>query len=238
MKKFLRIFLLFLFFFQNIHSNSAELHNKTSLYKMIDEGITGIKLNWGPEKKPPKYKLILPKNSPLLISDYNSIWGASGGRRTLDGDYVSHSGVDFYIKPGDPIIAANDGKVSLTMIDPCAGPLITIRHTGSRYASYMHLGKFLVKKGDKVSRGQIIAEAGKEILTKCGGGIAHLHFQVQKEGPCKTCWGSWVYGGSKGYYDPHKYWTGGKGKPECFIKGNEYHKKKLTLPVLCKNNKR
>ena len=46
---------------------------------MIDDEVTGVKLNWGPEKKPSKFELILPKNSPILISDYHSIWGASGG---------------------------------------------------------------------------------------------------------------------------------------------------------------
>jgi|TARA_Y100000389_G_C17289270_1_gene427145 murein DD-endopeptidase MepM/ murein hydrolase activator NlpD len=234
MKKFLAIIILSLLCFKNVNSEATELHDKTSLYKMIDQKATGIKLNWGPEKKKPKYQLILPKNSPLLISDYHSIWGASGGRRTLEGSYTKHEGVDFYVKPGDPIIAANDGKVLLTMTDDCAGPVMTIRHTGSRYASYLHLGKFLVNKGDKVIRGQVIAEAGKEILSKCGGGIEHLHFQINKEGPCKTCWGSWIYMGAKGTYNPHKYWTGGKGKPECFTKGKEYPKKKLTLPVLCK----
>jgi murein DD-endopeptidase MepM/ murein hydrolase activator NlpD len=201
---------------------------------MIDSGVTGIKLNWGPEKKPSKIKVELPNNSPLLISDYHSIWGASGGRRTREGNYTKHGGVDFYVKPGDPIIAANDGKILSIIDDVCAGPTITIKHTANKYASYLHLGKFLVKKGDKVTRGQIIAEAGKQIPTKCGGGIAHLHFQINKEGPCKTCWGSWIYMGTKGTYNPHKYWSGGKGKPECFVKGKKYPKKKLTLPVLCK----
>ena len=234
MKKLLAILVLSLFLSQSSYSDVIEFHDKTSLYKMIDSGVTGIKLNWGPEKKPSKIKVELPSNSPLLISDYHSIWGASGGRRTRDGNYTKHEGVDFYVKPGDPIIAANDGKVLSTIVDDCAGPIITIRHTANKYASYLHLGKFLVKKGDKVTRGQIIAEAGKQIPTKCGGGIAHLHFQINKEGPCKTCWGSWIYMGTKGTYNPHKYWSGGKGKPECFVKGKKYPKKKLTLPVLCK----
>ena len=237
MKKLLVTIILSLLFSQSSYSDAVELHDKTSLYKMIDSDVTGVKLNWGPEKRPPKIKVDLPSNSPLLISDYHSIWGASGGKRSVKGKYVKHNGVDFYVKTGDPIIAANSGKVLLTTIEEtCAGPLVVIRHPGNKYAYYLHVGEFKVKKGDIVERGQVIANAGILITTQCGGGIEHLHFQISSQGPCKSCWGSWViYGDPKNYKNPHKYWTGGKGKPECFVKGKEYPKKKLTLPVLCKN---
>jgi len=236
MKKLLGIVVLGLLFSQSGYSDSEELHDKLSLFKMIDDGTIGIKLNWGPEKKPPKIKVNLPSNSPLLISDYNSQWGASGGRRTWEGKYVKHHGVDFYVEAGDAIIAANSGKVLLTTFDACAGPIVVIRHPGNKYAYYLHVGKFKVKKGEKVERGQVIADAGKLITTVCGGGIEHLHFQISSQGPCRSCWGSWVlFGDPKNYRNPHKYWTGGKGKPECFVKGKKYPKKKLTLPVLCRN---
>ena len=237
MKKILKILVLSLLLSGNVYGGAIEYHDKTSLYRMIDDGITGVKLNWGPEKRPPRIKVDLPSNSPLLISDYHSIWGASGGRRTWEGKNAKHDGVDFYVKAGDPIIAANSGKVLLTTIDTCAGPIVVIKHPGNKYAYYLHVGEFKVKKGDKVERGQVIADAGKLITTKCGGGIEHLHFLISSQGPCKSCWGTWVlYGDPKNYRNPHKYWTGGKGKPECFVKGKKFHKKKLTLPVQCKVN--
>ena len=61
--------------------------------------------------------------------------------------------------------------------DKCAGNVMTIKHTGSIYASYLHIGEFKVKKGDKVKRGQLIADAGKHGNTRCSGNIDHLHFQ-------------------------------------------------------------
>ena len=236
MKKLLGVIVLGLLLNTNIiHSEITSFHDKSDMFKMIDDEVTGGKLNWGPEKKPPKIKVDLPNNSPLLISDYHSIWGASGGRRTWEGEYTKHHGVDFYVKAGDSIIAANSGKVLLTTFDACAGPIVVIKHPGNKYAYYLHVGEFKVKKGDKVERGQVIADAGAQISTKCGGGIEHLHFQISSQGPCKSCWGTWVlYGDPKNYRNPHKYWTGGKGKPECFVEGKEFHKKKLTLPVICK----
>ena len=67
-----------------------------------------------------------------------------------------------------------------------------------------------------------------------GGGIAHLHLQASRAGPCSSCTGSWKYLGKKeSWTNAHKYWTGGKGKPECFVEGNEYPKKLITLPFQC-----
>ena len=234
MKIFFLVLIAFLNF-KSLFADNVSYHSKIDMFKMIDQDASGIKINWGPEKRPPKIKVSLPKNSPILLSDYHSIWGASGGIRSWEGKNVKHHGVDFYVKTGDPIIAANSGRVVLTTIDECAGPIVVIKHTGNKYAYYLHVGSFKVKHGDKVERGQTIADAGKLITTRCGGGIEHLHFQLSSQGPCKTCWGGWIiYGDPKNYLNPHKYWTGGKGKPECFIKGKDYPKRKLTLPVLCK----
>ena len=62
----------------------------------------------------------------------------------------------------------------------------------------------------------------KTCHTVHGGGIAHLHLQASRAGPCSSCTGSWRYLGKKeSWTNAHKYWTGGKGKPECFIEGKE-----------------
>ena len=103
------------------------------------------------------------------------------------------------------------------------------------YATHMHVGKMHVKKGDKVKRGQLIADAG-EVVVGCGGGMEHLHFQLSKKRGSGQGWGSYKYlGGPKGWLNPHEYWTGGRGKPECFVEGKEYPEGLLTLPVKCRN---
>ena len=99
----------------------------------------------------------------------------------------------------------------------------------------MHVGKIHVKKGDEVKRGQHVADAGELVKTSCGGGMEHLHFHMSKiRGGGAGSWGSWRFlGGPKGWINPHEYWTGGKGKPECFVEGKEYPEGLLTLPVAC-----
>ena len=55
---------------------------------------------------------------------------------------------------------------------------------------------------------------------------------------CSTAnaWGTWRFlGEPSGWINPHKYWTGGVGKPECFVEGRKYPDGLLTLPVECKN---
>ena len=234
------LIIIFLNFFWSTTSYASDLTDPNEIFKALHEiktkgtykGKTGFVMRKNNEKNFSKFPIILPKNSAPIVSDYKSIWGASMSPSKRDS---KHNGVDFYIKAGDQILAANDGTVVYAKYDKCAGNVMTIRHIGSIYASYLHIGKLKVKKGDRVKRGQLIADAGKHGNTRCSGNIDHLHFQTSREGPCPTCTGSWRYLGRKaGWTNAHKYWTGGKGKPECYITEKEYPKKKLTLPFLCK----
>ena len=246
MKKLLAIIVLGLLWCDMTFANVLTEHSE--IYKAMKEiksertykGITGYIIRPEEEKNPSKFPIILPKNSAPIISDYKSIFGANWEyglkRNKQNAQGNKHAGIDFYVKTGSPILAANDGRVIMARIESCEGPLLLIKHTGNKYAAYLHIGEFKVKKEDIVKRGQLIAHAGSQVLTRCGGGIEHLHFQISNEGPCRNCKGSWKFlGKKKSWRNPHKYWTGGKGKPECFIEGKEYKKKLLTLPFQCYN---
>ena len=154
---------------------------------------------------------------------------------------AKHGGIDFYIKVGSPILAAADGKVyGVNVKDRCVGNQFAIDFgkglDGKKlYATHMHVGKIHVKKGDEVKRGQLVADSGELVKGPCGGGMQHLHFHMSKtKGKGGNSWGSWRFlGGPKGWLNPHEYWTGGRGKPECFVEGKEYPEGLLTLPVAC-----
>ena len=237
MKKILYILVFSLLFCNN---GIAKKNIKRDVfYELIKEkGNTGFVLRYHNEKNPNKFQIILPKNSPPIISDYHSLYGVLGGSRSRP---KKHGGIDFYIKSGSPIIAAADGKVyGVKVKDKCVGSQFAIYFGESTdetklYATHMHVGKILVKKGDEVKRGQHVADAGELVKTSCGGGMEHLHFHMSKiRGGGAGSWGSWRFlGGPKGWINPHEYWTGGRGKPECFVEGKEYPEGLLTLPVAC-----
>ena len=128
-------------------------------------------------------------------------------------------------------------------------PVMTASGTagyGSELCEYMNLedlGAIVVKLGEQVKRGQLIAEGGYRLETECGAGMEHLDFSISNLGPptCKSC----EYLGQRvnviwkddllSMQNPHEFWSGGRGKPECFIPGKAYKKNRLTLPVECKN---
>jgi len=93
--------------------------------------------------------------------------------------YRKHNGVDFTAPVGTKVRAAGDGVV--TEVNPVIsgyGITITINHGFSYETFYAHLNKSLVRVGNQVKRGQIIAESGNTGLT-----IApHLHFEIHRNG--------------------------------------------------------
>jgi len=93
--------------------------------------------------------------------------------------YRPHNGVDFSTPVGTKVRAAGDGTVvDVNQRNYGYGATITINHGYSYETFYAHLKKALVKPGDQVKRGQIIAESGNTGLT-----IApHLHFEIHRNG--------------------------------------------------------
>lgn len=89
-----------------------------------------------------------------------------------------HTGIDIGGKYGDPVYATADGVVSFVGYDSSHGNNIIIDHSGGIKTRYMHLSKNLVKKGVKVTKGDLIGQIGS---TGRSTG-AHLHYEVIKNG--------------------------------------------------------
>lgn len=72
-----------------------------------------------------------------------------------------NDGINIEVRPGDSVRAAAPGQVVYAGSELAGyGQLILIRHTGGFVTAYAHNSRLLVREGDQVSQGQVIAEAG------------------------------------------------------------------------------
>lgn len=93
-----------------------------------------------------------------------------------------HEGIDFSMPHGSKIYAAGYGTVVDVGWNGAYGQMVDIRHNGRIVSRYAHMSKILVKKGDKISRGQVIGLVGS---TGRSTG-PHLHFEVLVDGRQKN----------------------------------------------------
>jgi murein DD-endopeptidase MepM/ murein hydrolase activator NlpD len=96
----------------------------------------------------------------------------------ITGRTALHTGLDFPAEPGTPIRAAAGGVVLEVGVHPEYGQTLELDHGNSLSTLYAHLNRALVKPGDIVRRGQVIAEVGN---TGRSTG-PHLHFEVLLQG--------------------------------------------------------
>jgi len=208
----------------------AELH-QTGLYGRVHA--------WNKVERYPHFiNVKVPRHAPIIISDFHSTIGANGFGRS-----GKHKGVDIFAKTGTPIIAAADGIVMKANVDECWGPTVLIKHGPDHngrplHALYGHMRNISVKAGQRVKRGQQIAEMGEALFTGCGAGLNHLHFQLSYR-PNRmpiVGWG-WANFVRDGFAapNPHKFWENGIGKVTCFEKNKQYSTSGLTYPVPCNN---
>jgi len=87
-------------------------------------------------------------------------------------------GISIAGSPGDPILAAADGRVILSGPGPRGyGNLVIVKHDAETLSVYAHNRALVVKEGENVRRGQKIAELGDS-----GADRPKLHFEIRKSG--------------------------------------------------------
>jgi murein DD-endopeptidase MepM/ murein hydrolase activator NlpD len=136
------------------------------------------------EEKPPQVKKVASLNNPQTkteaISSTGFRWPVKGkivgkfGPRT-DGSH--NDGIDIAVPLGTEVAAAEDGVIAYAGNELKGyGNLILIRHDDNWVSAYAHNEQMLVKRGDKVKRGQVIAKAGKS------GNIEQpiVHFELRQ----------------------------------------------------------
>ncbi len=115
------------------------------------------------------------------FSGRNLLWPMRGG-------YVSsrfgmrwgrmHEGTDIAAPMGAPILAAADGTVVFSGWESGYGQLVILDHGNGVKTKYGHCSKLLVRVGESIHQGEVIAKVGS---TGHSTG-PHLHYEVVHEG--------------------------------------------------------
>lgn len=96
--------------------------------------------------------------------------------------YDSHNGTDFAVPPGTPVVAAAPGQVvSLRSEYNRGGLKLAIDHGGGLLTSSNHLARALVRVGEVVKRGQVVAlsgYSGLDALVSFPWIAPHVHYNV------------------------------------------------------------
>ncbi len=90
---------------------------------------------------------------------------------------VQNDGINLAVPEGTPIKAAEDGVVAYAGNELKGyGNLVLVRHANGFVTAYAHASDILVKRGDTVKRGQVIAHSGQT------GNVTspQLHFEIRK----------------------------------------------------------
>lgn len=103
-------------------------------------------------------------------------WITQGFKANLPDFVMRHPGVDFAARVGTEVRATADGTVTLADWDDTYGNVVAIDHGNGYVTYYGHNSKNLVKQGDKVSRGEIIALSGNTGKSSA----PHLHYEIRQ----------------------------------------------------------
>ncbi len=88
-----------------------------------------------------------------------------------------NDGINLAVPEGTPIKAAEDGVVAYAGSELKGyGNLVLVRHSNGYVTAYAHAKELLVKRGDQIKRGQVIAKSGQT------GNVdgPQLHFEIRK----------------------------------------------------------
>jgi murein DD-endopeptidase MepM/ murein hydrolase activator NlpD len=89
----------------------------------------------------------------------------------------ANDGINLAVPEGTPVKAADDGVVAYSGNELKGyGNLVLIRHANGYVTAYAHASELLVKRGETIKRGQVIAKSGQSGEVQS----PQLHFEIRK----------------------------------------------------------
>ncbi|MES2767774.1 MAG: M23 family metallopeptidase [Bdellovibrionota bacterium] len=99
-------------------------------------------------------------------------------RRLPTGMQYFHTGLDLRAMIGTKVYAMADGKVSIANKFVIPGNAVIIDHGNAIFSKYYHLSELLVKPGQNIKKGELIAKSGNTGRVEA----PHLHWEVAWKG--------------------------------------------------------
>ena len=136
-----------------------------------------------PSTKPTNARLItasIPPTDKSVSGSSKFLWPAAG--RVISGfgpkqNGLHNDGINIEVNKGDPVRAAQGGVVTYAGNEIRGyGNLLLIKHDDGYVTAYAHNHRLLVRRGDKVRQGELIAQAGST------GSVTspQVHFEIRK----------------------------------------------------------
>ena len=119
-------------------------------------------------------------SGPFILPSTAPISSAYGTGRSYNGGPVSgfHHGTDFGADEGEPVVAANAGRVAYAAPLPVRGNSVIIDHGDGVFSGYHHLVSIRVTEGQSVAKGALIGYVGATGLVTG----PHLHWEIVVRG--------------------------------------------------------
>jgi lipoprotein NlpD len=129
--------------------------------------------------KPDPVPAIAPGNVVRADDDEKLSWmWPSDGKIVATFDEGKNKGIDIAGKPGQQVMAAGAGKVMYAGSGIRGyGNLVIVKHSNSLLSAYAHNRSIVVKEGQNVNKGQMIAEMGDS-----DSDSVKLHFEIRQQG--------------------------------------------------------
>jgi len=159
---------------KKVKKKAVKVSNKTKKKATAKKSTQKVKKKASNKKVKHSPKKVTKKNS----SGLNWIWPISGKVIQKFTPSKGKKGIDIAAKMGIKVAASERGKVVYSGHGLTGyGLLIIIKHNSEFLSAYAHNSKLVVKEGEVVKKGQVIAFTGKTATDR-----VKLHFEIRKNG--------------------------------------------------------